>query len=298
MCVLSLSSFAEYEGSNFSEVWEVLLSDEYDAMPTTEVTAKNFVVEGVDILLNNAKRTIDKRDDLLPEFNKLLHPNGVCLKGKWNITEGTPYTGYYATGSEGLIIARASVALSDTTQGNNRGFGFAGKIYPATDQNDMNKYKTANFFVIDNLGGTKEKYYTNAAMVNEPDVSLRLRLLGLLLKAKKAFGGADSHPGTRQLYEISELGIDESIESVTPRWMMILGDVENINEEDFRDELDVDLYDGGLKFSIYTSDTNNIPNKKSSEDWNKIGFIIFDESVVSSSCDHRLHFHHAKWRDE
>jgi len=26
--------------------------------------------------------------------------------------------------------------------------------------------------------------------------------------------------------------------------------------------------------------------------------ITFDESVVSNSCDHRLHFHHPKWRDD
>ena len=34
------------------------------------------------------------------------------------------------------------------------------------------------------------------------------------------------------------------------------------------------------------------------KEWQKIGTISLFKSVVSASCDQRLHFHHPKWRDD
>ena len=37
---------------------------------------------------------------------------------------------------------------------------------------------------------------------------------------------------------------------------------------------------------------------KGKKDWKNIGTISLDASVVSKSCDHRLHFHHPRWRTD
>ena len=299
LIIQSAFSSTEYVGSNFNDVWDTISADIYENRPTVKVSTSKFLVKGIDRLSKAAKRTISSREDLLPVFDKLLHPNGTCLKGSWNITESTPYTGYYATGAEGLIIARASVALSDTTQKKYRGFGMAGKIYPTSSELHNGNLKTGNFFVIDDLAGTKEKYYTRAAMTNKPETSVRFSMvgmLGLLIKAGKALGSADSEPGVRQLYEVSELGMEDTSGSITPKWMMILGDSERVSKKDFRDELNVDNYQGALRFGIYVSDRSSKPKKRKSSGWKKIGFIEYNESASSYSCDHRLHFHHPKFR--
>jgi len=48
-----------------------------------------------------------------------------------------------------------------------------------------------------------------------------------------------------------------------------------------------------LIFNIYVA--NKIINKN--KNWQKIGTITLDTSTISNSCDHRLHFHHPKFRD-
>ena len=52
----------------------------------------------------DSMRTLDSPVDLRwgPDgkgFRRLVHPNGVCLTGRWTIDAETPYTGYFATGS-------------------------------------------------------------------------------------------------------------------------------------------------------------------------------------------------------
>jgi hypothetical protein len=300
LAILSTTVHAEqYQGSQFSNIWNTVTSDAYSYRPTEKVSTSKFIGRGVDMLLKNAKRTISSKEDLLPDFNKLLHPNGICLKGTWNITSSTPYTGYYGTDSKGLIIARASVALSDTEQRKYRGFGMAGKIFPTDDEGHEDNLKTANFFVIDDLAGTKEKYYTRAAMTNKPKIGLRFNifgLLGVLRKANSAFGKADEEAGVRQLHEVSELELESDSPSVTPKWMMIIGESDSVSEKDFRDELDIKNYQGALRFGIYVSDANLKPEKRNSEQWKRVGYIEYTESVNSYSCDHRLHFHHPKFR--
>lgn len=54
-----------------------------------------------------------------------------------------------------MIISRASVALTETEKGHYRGFGLAGKIFPTSNAKDKKAYKTANFFTIDDLSGSK-----------------------------------------------------------------------------------------------------------------------------------------------
>ena len=54
-------------------------------------------------------RVLDSRADLRwgPDgkgFRRIVAPNGICAFGTWEITEDTPYTGFYAKGAKGLAI--------------------------------------------------------------------------------------------------------------------------------------------------------------------------------------------------
>ena len=103
-------------------------------------------------------------------------------------------------------------------------------------------------------------------------------------------------PNIRQLYEISELGMDDPSLAITPEWMKIKArdGQEKILAFDFRDELNLNNYpDGKLYFDIYVTSTNSTMQVK---EWLKIGYIKFDDSTVSESCDHCLHFHHPKYK--
>ena len=284
----------EEKGSIFSEVWDQVISDPYEK-PHHQVTLRSFFYKGVNQLLESSVRTVSDDSDILPQFDKLLHPNGACLCGTWNITEDNPYTGYFEKGSEGLIIARASVALSETTGGHYRGFGFAGKIYPINDPFHTEKLITANFFAIDNLAGTLADHYTDVALINEPEITSHPGILSLLpvaLASAFSLGAADINPGIRQLYPISELGLSDPGLAKTPKWIKIQAPLDQvkIDEDDFRDELDVINYPNGeLFFDIFVTTEDSTKQEK---EWLKIGYILFDDFVISNSCDHRLHFRH------
>ena len=134
-------------------------------------------------------------------------------------------------------------------------------------------------------------------MTNEPNVSKTTQVLlhiAYSLKLAATFGKADENPGMRQLYEISELKETQSRTARTPKWMKVsAAKGQTIDEKDFRDELNVKNYNGKIIFNISVASEEDSDGKKS---WNDIGTIKFTESAVSNSCDHRLHFHHPKWR--
>ncbi|WP_372652427.1 hypothetical protein [Halobacteriovorax sp.] len=290
---LSLNSFSkDYKGSKASEVWEEVTSTPYLSLPTKKISYLSLFKGLKSKIKLAANRTLSNKSDLLPYFDKLAHPNGVCLKGTWNITEENPYTGLYKKGTKAIIITRSSVALSKTTVGKNRGFGMAGKIFPTLDEEQT--VKTANFFLVDDLGGTKAPHYTGVEMTNEPVVSKNLtviRNLAYSLKLALTFGKADSNPGIRQLYQISETNTLK--DAITPKWMMVKArSGQNINENDFRDELNIDNRASNLFFDIYVT-SKEVREKKQ---WQKLGYIEFSESIASDSCDHRLHFNHPKWK--
>jgi len=278
--------------SSFQTVWDEVTSDKYATLPQDTVSYSKLKK-----IHHDAKRTLDNRADILPTFNKLAHPNGICLKGIWQIDHKNPYSGYFKQHSKALIIARASSAMSTTKQGEIRAFGFAGKLFPTLDPNKISLENTANFFLIDDLGGTSIKHYTATSMTNEPKVSVTsevLKSLPYTIKVARAFAKADKHAGIRQLYEISHLGEKDSSTIVTPKWMKLHAQKEQtLNANDFRDELNITQ--GKKRVFDLSVASKEVAGKK---EWTKIGTITLDDSVVSKSCDHRLHFHHPVWRDD
>ena len=289
----------DYDGSKYSEVWGKVTSDPYNELPNQQVTVAKFFSRGVNLLYKSSQRTLNDRNDIRDYFDKLLHPNGVCLSGTWNITEENPYTGYFSPGSQALIIVRASVALSKTEKGSYRGFGFTGKIFPTTDPNHSENLKTANFFAIDNLSGTLSDHYMDVSMTNEPGVFSSggtSNIISIGFFAAMSLGLADTNPGIRQLYEISELGMTEPDIAVTPKWIKIEAtpDQIRVDENDFREELNLDNYpENKISFDISVTTQDSTSSNKN---WIYIGHILLTDYSASESCDHCLHFHHPEFK--
>lgn len=296
--LLTANAAPSYEGSHFSDVWGQVTSDEYD-LPNNKISLSSLGGWAADKLKNSVNRTLSDRSDILPQFRKLAHPNGICLSGSWRIYNDSPYSGYFKRGSEGLIIARASSALSNTKVGNYRSFGLAGKIFPTVNPQHSQALQTANFFLIDDFGGSKAEHFTDVNLVNEPPASTTsavVKNLAYVLKLASVFSKGDSNPSIRQLYEISELGEQDISQIKTPKWMKVrAANGQAFDAEDFRDELNISQRGEELKFYIYVASEEYSEGKK---DWKQIGEIQFTDSVVSNSCDHRLHFHHPRWRDD
>ncbi len=292
----------DYRGTSFDEVWSQVLSDPYARLPHEQVTLSSFVGFLQDRLLESSRRTLSDRRDLLPRFRKLLHPNGTCLAGTWTITEATPYTGYFRKGRRALFVGRASAALTATQRGEYRAFGLAGKLFPTNDPDAV--VPTANFFTIEDLGGTLRDHFLDALNTNDI-IRISITSEGFWntavgIAVARAFSLADgaldlTQTLVRQLYPIAELGEPASARTVAPRWMMIVGSagVPRFLADDFREELSLEHYPGGLRFDILVADVGTRLGTKS---WRKIGVIDIDDQVSSDSCDHRLHFSHPRFR--
>ena len=282
----------------FQAVWDAIMSDPERTLPQESVSyAKLF--DGVrDLISEDAERTLSEHADIIGHFDKLAHPNGVCMKGLWQIDTQNPFGGYFRLGSEALVIARASSAMSNTKRGENRAFGMAIKLFATQDSLEVLTVNSANFFVIDDLGGTDAEYFSDVALTNAPDVSFTSSVFSAFaygLKVASAFRNADENSGIRQVYEISYLGENNESRVLTPRWVKIEAEDNQAitGVEDFRDEFALALGEV-IVFNISVSSTPEGETKI----WQKIGNITFDASVVSNTCDHRLHFHHPKWRND
>jgi len=282
----------------FQAVWDEVESDPLTTLPQDTVSYSKLFDGVIDLISTNAERTLHNQEDIIEAFNKLAHPNGVCLSGIWKIDTQNPYSGQFKNGSESLVIARASTAMSETKRGEARAFGMAVKLFGTTNKEEILTNSTANFFVIDDLGGTDAQYYTDVALTNEPDVSITGSVVSYILYAAKvaaAFSDADKNSGIRQLYELSYLGESNSSSVITPKWIKIEAEQNQtvFGVEDFRDEFKLSANEN-LVFNISVSSQEI----KSVKQWQKIGTITFESSIVSSTCDHRLHFHHPLWRDD
>ena len=286
----------ETQKHSFDDVWNIVSSNPLDKLPQNSTSYGKLTTSDEDIISKDAKRTLLSYSDILEPFDKLAHPNGICFKGVWSIDNQNIYSGYFKKDTKALIIVRASTALSNTTSDGNRAFGFAGKIFPTINSAKINQQNSANFFLIDDLGGTDAQHYTDVVLTNEPKVSFTFEVLKNLLyaiKVKNVFDKADSHSGIRQLYEISQLDENNS-KVITPKWMKLDAlNSKKVDEKDFRDELKIK---NGDKLVFNISVANKIIDDK--KNWKQIGTITLDTSIVSNSCDHRLHFHHPKYMDD
>jgi hypothetical protein len=324
-----------YSGSRFREVVDALFANPYQAvwgrggeppLPVQDVTIKS-VFGG---LLQHAKaprferaseRTLDSGADLRwgPDrkgFARLLHPNGVCLVGRWQITEDTAYSGYFARGRTALVVARYSSGAGGPLRGRVRSLALVGKLFPTTDPDHPTPLRTANFITQEDIGGARSDSINAAELRNAPDVTVFRRGPAgtILIKIAAVFRRVDKQPTIRQVYPIAELGKPEGEPTRAPEFMRLLvaqGQPEIPGADlDVRDEVMAHIFDRGdpapkrtLTFTIEVTDdgtTSGSPFRvrRTFRNWRRIGTLVFDNAVVSYNGDAVIHFTHPTWRQD
>jgi hypothetical protein len=321
-----------YRGSRFSDVQTALFANPYQdpwgaqSLPIYQVTLsgmlRGIVPFGRPYVFGQATaRAVDSAADLRwgPDgkgFRRIVHPNGICLTGLWQITEDTGYSGYFRKGSRALIVGRYSNCCSETRRGHVRSLALAGKLFPTTSADHSEPLRTANFFTQQDIGGDRSDYINDIEVLNAPDTTAWRRGLGvtILMITGAVFSVVDRKPSIRQLYQIAELGKPENEPTRSPTFMRLLVAPEQprIAGEglDFRDEIMAQIYDRGdatprrtLTFRIEVTDegtTRGLPvyERRTFRNWRHIGKIVFDRAVASYNGDCVIHFHHPTWRDD
>ncbi|HYR21509.1 MAG TPA: hypothetical protein VEP30_01115 [Chthoniobacterales bacterium] len=271
-------------------------------------------------MLSAAKRTLRSHADLRwgPDgkgFHRLVHGMGICLEGTWQIDEnwsGPAYTGYFAPGMVGRVIARYSLGGNDPRNGRNRSLGLVGKIFPLQD-GPGGITPRAHFITQEDLGGAFTNSILDVDLTNSPPVTLLKRGSGLLafLVVIVALLRADRQPSERQLYEIAELEKPEGTPTSCPRFMRLKLITEtpppDPNDWDFRDEILGLMYKRGdtepsqdLVFRIEVSEKGRrtLLQRVLGQEWKPIGTLTFKQAVASHNGDFVVHFHHPVWRKD
>jgi hypothetical protein len=324
-----------YSGSRFQDVVSALFANPYQqlwgrpgepALPDEQVSIRS-VFGGLlarhrdHRFLRASERALDSSADLRwgPDgkgFKRLLHPNGICLLGRWQITERTPYSGYFAGGSSALLVARYSSGASGNRRGDIRSLALVGKLFPTTDPNHETPLRTANFITQEDIGGARTASINDAQLRNAPDVTVFRRGPAgtLLIKVASVFRRVDQQPTIRQLYPIAELGKRADDPTRAPAFMQLLvapgQPVIAGDDLDYRDEVMAHIFDRGdpvpkrtLTFTINVTDDGKTTGspfrvRRSFKNWRQIGTIVFDNAVMSYNGDAVIHFTHPTWRQD
>jgi hypothetical protein len=187
---LEANTFGEadrrYNGSRFSDVVDGVVCQSLPARVgwgrRTAASATDdelrtvfgaLVSFGPNQFFRASERTLDSGADLRwgsdgKGVRRLVHPNGVCLIGRWRITEPTDYSGYFSTGSAALAIARYSTCCAETRRGSTRSLSMVGKLYPTTDPNHVEPLRTANFMTQEDIGGSQTDFINDVELRNAP----------------------------------------------------------------------------------------------------------------------------------
>lgn len=322
-------------GSRFSEVRDAIFANPYQQVWGAKGNApfERFPVTFLPLLkgmlpggkrwkfLAAAKRVLASDSDLRwgPDrkgYRRLLHTNGICMTGEWEITADTPYTGYFSKGSRGLIIARYSTCCTETRRGNTRSLSMIGRIYPTTDRNHPDPLPTASFITQEDIGGEDTPHINDALLRNAPNTTAFRRGSGLpiLLLTGLVLNIAEKQPSIRQVYQIAELGKPPHEPTKAPEFMQLTvapgQPVIAGAALDFRDEIMAHIYDPGdpapkrkLVFNVETSDTGTthglpIKERRDITNWKTIGTMTFDSAVVSFNGDRVFHVNHPAWRED
>ena len=322
-------------GSRFSVVRDAIFANPYqkvwgakgnaplERFPVTMAPLLKGMLPGAGkwYFLEAAKRVLASDSDLRwgPDgkgYQRLLHPNAICMTGLWEVTEDTPHTGYFRKGSRGLIIARYSTCCAETRRGYTRSLSMIGRIYPTTDPNHPEPLPTACFISQEDIGGEDTPNINDAKLRNAPNTTVSRRGSGMpiLLLSGLVFNKAEKQPTIRQVYQIAELGKPPNEPTRAPEFMqltvapgqpVIPGDA-----LDFRDEIMAHIYDPGdpapkrkLVFNVETSDTGTthgppIKERRDITNWKRIGTMTFDAAVASYNGDHVFHVNHPAWRED
>ena len=324
-----------YRGSRFSEVREAIFANPYQEvwgrageppLPVYSVSLpsalRGILPLGSPYFFRQAvARAVDSRADLRwgtdrKGFRRIIHTNGICLTGRWEISEQTPYSGYFQKDSRALVIGRYSTCCTETRRCHERSLSLVGKLFPTTDPNHSEPLVTANFITQQDIGGDRTDYINDAETRNAPNTTAWRRGLGapVLLVTGVVFGRVDKNPTIRQLYQIAELGKSPAQPTRTPTYMRLVVDSAQPRVEgdalDFRDEIMAQLFDRGdptpkrtLTFHIEITEEGSTSGpdflqRRTFTNWTRIGRMTFDNAVASYNGDFVIHFTHPTWRDD
>jgi hypothetical protein len=324
-----------YRGSRFSEVRDAIFANPYQQVwggsgePPLPVYDVNLVgvLRGIlpfgqpHFFQQAVARAVDARSDLRwgadrKGFRRIIHPNGICLTGWWEISEETSYSGFFQRGSRALVIGRYSTCCKETRRGHERSLSLVGKLFPTTDPNHTEPLRTANFITQEDIGGDRTDYINDAELRNAPNTTSWRRGFGVpvLLVEAIFFGKTDKEPTQRQLYQVAELGKPDGQPTRAPAFMRLLVDSGQPriagDALDFRDEIMAQIFDRGdpiakrtLTFHIEVTDEGstrgpNFLQRRSFMSWRRIGRLVFDNAVASYNGDFVIHFTHPTWRDD
>jgi hypothetical protein len=322
-----------YRGSRYAEVREAIFANPYqpvwgaqgaplfpDYQTTLGSLLRGLFSFGRYRFGQAVVRSVDSHADLRwgPDrkgFRRLIHPNGICLTGIWEISEETGYSGYFARGGKALVIARYSSRLPRRGQ-KTRSLALVGKLYPTQDPDHAEPLRTAGFITQEDLGGDYSEYINDAELRNAPDVSPWRQGIGLpiLMVNGVVLTLVDKKAKQRQLYQIAELGKSPSEATRSPSFMRLLVAPEQprIPGEglDFRDEIMAQIFDKDhptpkrkLKFLIELTDDGSRREflgvtRWRFENWRRVGTLTFDNAVASYNGDFVIHFNHPGWRED
>ncbi|MBK1724580.1 hypothetical protein [Thiocystis violacea] len=267
----------DYRGTSYRAVKEAAFSGPYETLPFHKGLGPSTFLQ----FLNDSARNMHDRRDIRPRYDKLIHAMGVCYAGIWEIDTDSPYTGYFAKGAKGLLVARASVAGPLIKQGHSRSFGIAGKVFPTMDPDAW--VWPGNFVTVSDLSGSRAPHVLDIEMTNFPKVGTSP--VAILIN-RVIFRLMDTRPGYRQLFPLSTLGVAPGDPVVTPDLMRLrpAAGTPRVNARDFRDEIRLSGYPGGkLVYDILVKDFGY-------QDWKRIGTMTFTEDTVSEGSDKQLHF--------
>jgi len=322
-----------YEGSRYSEVREALFANPYragaagqkpGALPMFKSRIKRAwqgLFRGQNIFRQASARVLDSRADLRwgedgKGYRRIIAPNGICVTGTWEITEDSPYSGYFTKGSKGLIVGRVSSDGNETKRGQRRSISLGMKIYPTMTPGHKKPLIPASIIVQEDLGGMKTDYMNDAILMNAPSIHAYRRgiFMLIMLRANSIFTKLDKVPGSRQNSDVAELGKPDDVKTFTPKHMMLkMSDGQRKVEGtglDFRDEIYLHIHPDGedkpsgvMEFDISVADygrETGLPGVTTMtvKDWKTIGKLKFTEAVASYNGDHVIHFHHPGWRDD
>ena len=324
-----------YRGSRFSEVRDAIFANPYQKvwggtgeppLPVYNVSlasaVRGILPLGSPYFFRQAvARAVDSTADLRwgadrKGFRRIIHPNGICLTGRWEISEQTPYSGYFQKGSQALAVGRYSTCCTETRRGRERSLSLVGKLFPTADPNHSELLSTANFITQQDIGGDRTDYINDAELCNAPNTTSWRRGFGVpvLLTEAILFAKTDKQPTQRQLYQVAELGKPAGEPTRAPAFTRLLVDPRQprIAGEalDFRDEIMAQIFDRGdpirrrtLTFHIEVTDQGstrgpNFYQRRSFANWQRIGRLIFDNAVASYNGDFVIHFTHPTWRED
>ncbi len=325
-----------FRGSRFSDVRKAAFANPYQKvwgaageppLPIHKVTLGG-VLRGIlpwgrpYTYTQAAVRTVSTKNDLRwgPDgkgYRRLVHTNGICLFGRWEVTEATEYSGYFRQGSRALVAARYSTCCTETRRGSCRSLSLVTRIYPTTDPDHAEPLPTAAMFTQQDIGGDYSTHVNDAELRNAPDVTALRRGSGLpiILISGLVFGKVNKENSVRQLYEIAELGKGPAEPTRSPLYVRLRVDPEQPripgDRLDFRDEVMAQIYDPGdptpkrkLIFHVEVTDQAKFGGftgayrRVTFGNWRRIGKITFDTAVASYNGDFVIHFHHPRWRTD